>query len=79
MKCRGATVSGMGSPPGSDIALDFYEHILILKRYWDDTFEAEGVMEFELPRSKYDTVTACHCSMVQWLLAKDTTGDCIQD
>lgn len=48
-------MSGMGSPAGSDIALDFYEHILILKKYWDDTFEAEGVMEFELPRSKCDT------------------------
>ena len=73
-------MSGMGSPAGSDIALDFYEHILILKKFWDDTFEAEGVMEFELPRSKCDADIERYCSIVlQRLLSKDTVRDYIQD
>ena len=59
----------MGSPAGSDIAVDFYEHILILKRYWDDTFAAEGVMEFELPRSKCDNDIARRHMILQRLVA----------
>jgi hypothetical protein len=45
------TVTGMGSPANSEVAVDFYRHVLIQKQWWDAEFAFEGVMEFELPRS----------------------------
>ena len=47
----GATITGMGSPAGGDIAVDFYAMVLEQQRWWDAEFHNEGVMEFELPRS----------------------------
>lgn len=46
----GATITGMGSPAGSGVDLDFYATVLEQQRWWAAEFENEGVMEFELPR-----------------------------
>eukprot|EP01045_Picozoa_sp_COSAG04_P005838 COSAG04_NODE_277_length_18399_cov_3.036066_5_plen_305_part_00 len=47
----GETVTGMGSPAHSEVAIDFYRHVLIQKQWWEAEFAFEGVMEFELPRA----------------------------
>jgi hypothetical protein len=50
----GATITGLGSPAGGEIALDFYAMVLEQQRWWEEEFEKDGVMTFELPRGSSD-------------------------
>lgn len=43
-------VPASGEPPGSHIAKAFYSCVLEQRQFWSDELEAEGMVEFDLPR-----------------------------